>query len=43
LHVIVQPGGRSGISLLDLPLAEDPHDLDLTLGAADEQLLLVDR
>ena len=38
--VQVQPVGEQ--VLLDLPLAEDPHDLDLALGAPHEELLVVD-
>ena len=42
LHVScrLQPVGEQ--VLLDLPLAEDPHDLDLALGAPHEELLVVD-
>ena len=38
--VQVQPVGEEVV--LDLPLAEDPHDLDLALGAPHEELLVVD-
>ena len=36
----MQPVGEQVV--LDLPLAEDAHDLDLALGAAHEELLVVD-
>ena len=38
--VQVQPVGEQVV--LDLPLAEDPHDLDLALGAPHEELLVAD-
>ena len=42
LHVSYSLTRSPSRSLLDLPLAEDPHDLDLALGAPHEELLVVD-
>ena len=42
LHVSCRCSRSASRLVLDLPLAEDPHDLDLALGAPHEELLLVD-